>query len=72
MNQIIILYTLNLYNVICQICLNKGRRKKKENRKVEVRTGNIESCFKELYGIGHQKYGVILEGGCRLKEEEVY
>ena len=29
-SQIIMVYTLNLYSAVCQLCLNKTRRKKKK------------------------------------------
>ena len=38
-NQMIMLYTLNLYNAICQLYLNKAKKKIHERRQREGRPG---------------------------------
>lgn len=66
----VILFTLNLHNVLCQLYLNEAQSKKeRENGKVEVKTGSIESCFKEFCGI-YQRYGVILKEDISSKRQK--
>ena len=52
MYQINILYTLNLHNVTCQLCLNKNKLKKKGKCQAMLTNNpvshNVMSCYKTL------------------------
>lgn len=53
------LYTWNLYSVVCQLCLNKTKKKNLSRTKVYFRLEKVYFCVEQKYAFQNKKYTLL-------------